>query len=148
MKPETSCLDVNGHLFVPLDEIRYTFSRAGGPGGQHVNKVNTRVTLWFDLEGSPSLTDAQKEKVRRRLKSRISKSGMLRVDGSRFRTQKANLDDVLRRFGLLLAGALQERPRRRKTRMPGAARERRLRAKKRRGMLKQHRSATRRGDYR
>ena len=148
MKSSTRFLDINGRLTLPAAELRFTFSRAGGPGGQNVNKVNTRVTLWFDVDGSPSLTERQKEKIRRRLAARISRDGILRVDGSRFRTQKANREDVVRRFVALLADAVREKASRRRTRIPKAARERRLQAKKRRSQLKKNRSRGRIGDDR
>jgi ribosome-associated protein len=129
-------IEINQSLSLPDDEIRFTFSRSGGPGGQNVNKVNTRVTLWFDVAGSPSLSEGQREKILRRLGSRIGNDGMLQVVSMQFRTQKANREDALQRFSTLLAAALFEQPRRMKTRIPRRAKEARLKTKKKRGLVK------------
>lgn len=129
-------IGINPHLSLPDDEIRFTFSRSGGPGGQNVNKVNTRATLWFDVVGSPTLSENQKERILRRLGNRISNDGVLQVVSMQFRTQKANRDDALRRFTALLAAALLEQPKRGKTRIPRRAKEARLKTKKKRSRLK------------
>ena len=134
-------IEVNSRLSLPDDEIRFTFSRASGPGGQNVNKLNSRAILWFDVENSPTLTSYQKLKIRQRLARRISKDGVLQIAAERYRTQKANKEDALQRFTELLAAALVVKKVRKKTRITNAARERRLQAKKRRGGLK----ASRRG---
>ena len=127
---------INKNLSLPEDEVRFTFSRSGGPGGQNVNKLNTRATLWFDVIGSSTLSDSQREKIMQRLGNRVNSAGILQVVSTQYRTQKANRDDALRRFANLIADALRERPRRQKTRTPRRAKESRLKAKKRRGMLK------------
>ena len=133
-------IEITSSLLLPAGEVAFTFSRAGGPGGQNVNKVNTRATLWFDLEGSPTLSAYQKGRIRQRLASRIGKDGLLQVSAMQFRTQKANREDALRRFTELLAAALVEKPLRKKTRVGVGVRERRLQTKKRRSMLKTTRS--------
>ncbi len=129
-------IDINSRLSIPDDEVRFTFSRSGGPGGQNVNKVNTRATLWFDVAGSPALSESQRAKILHRLGNRIGNDGLLQVVSMQYRTQKANREDALRRFTSLLAAALFEKPRRKKTGVPRRARENRLKSKKRRGMLK------------
>ncbi|HEJ83365.1 MAG TPA: aminoacyl-tRNA hydrolase [Desulfobacteraceae bacterium] len=129
-------IEINRSLSLPEDEIRFTFSRSGGPGGQNVNKLSTRATLWFDVAGSPTLTESQKDKILQRLGNRISKDGVLQVVSMQFRTQKGNREDALRRFASLLAVALIEKPRRKKTRIPRGAKESRLQAKKRRSRVK------------
>lgn len=131
---------INNSLSIPANEISFTFTRAGGPGGQNVNKVNSKVTLWFDVDNSSSLSGHQKIRIKQRLAGRINKEGALQVSSMQFRTQKANREDVLRRFISLLSAALKEKPRRKKTRIPRKAKEARLRAKKRRGQLKAVRS--------
>ena len=85
-------LDIGGGVRIPADELSYRTSRSSGPGGQHVNKVETRVTVLFDLDGSPSLSEAQKERVRERLPTRITKAGVLWVVSQKHRSQKANRD--------------------------------------------------------
>ena len=136
MVPTTPLIEITSTLLLPAGEVRFTFSRAGGPGGQNVNKVNTRATLWFDVENSPTLSGYQKNRIRQRLTNRISKEGILQVTSMQHRTQKANRDEALRRFAELLATALVEKPHRKKTRIAAGVRERRLQVKKRRGQLK------------
>ena len=126
-------------LAIPGDELDFKTSRSSGPGGQNVNKVETRVTLLFDLESSTSLADEQKALLRERLASRISKEGVLRVTSQKHRTQKANREAAVERFHQLVADALSERAPRRRTRTPRAAKRRRLEAKRRRSDLKRRR---------
>jgi ribosome-associated protein len=124
---------------IPVDELRFTYSRSGGPGGQHVNRVETRVTLLFDVDGSARLSDEQKRVVRRRLATRINKEGAMRVVSQRHRSREANRRAAIERFDELLEEALRPRTPRRKTRVPAATRRRRLEDKRRRGELKRQR---------
>jgi ribosome-associated protein len=126
-------------LFIPADEISFTASRSGGPGGQNVNKVSSRVTLLFDMAGSPSLTPEQKDRLRARLSSRLSGEGILRVVCQKHRSQHANRLEAAERFALILREALAETPPRRKTRTPKSVTRRRLETKRLRGGLKQAR---------
>ncbi|MCF6290597.1 MAG: aminoacyl-tRNA hydrolase [Desulfobacterales bacterium] len=132
---------INPDLRIPVEELLFRFSRSSGPGGQNVNKVNTRVTLIFDVTGSPSLTPEQRDLIRNKLGTRINKQGRLQVTSYRHRTQGTNRAAATERFIELLKGALQKRKPRKKTRVSRAARERRLQAKKQRGRLKQTRGA-------
>lgn len=125
---------------IPASELSFSFSRSSGPGGQNVNKVNTRVTLSFDLAHSPSLDERQKAMVGSRLAGRINKHGLLRISGDSCRTQQGNREEVVRRFAVLLRQALHERRPRKKTKVSRRAKERRLAAKKNRGRLKKMRS--------
>jgi ribosome-associated protein len=131
---------ISNSLSIPEGEVRFTFSRSGGPGGQNVNKLNTRATLWFDINASESLTGRQRELIRARLANRINEAGILSVSSSSHRTQKANREDALRRFQDLLAGATRERRHRKRTKVPRRAREKRLREKKHRSRIKELRS--------
>ncbi|MCL5734031.1 MAG: aminoacyl-tRNA hydrolase [Actinobacteria bacterium] len=131
---------VTDTLDIPDAELSFTTSRSGGPGGQNVNKVSTRVTLLFDVDHSPSLNDEQRFLVRTRLSGRISREGVLRVIAQRHRTQLANKDDALRRFATLLRMALSEQEARIPVGVPEAVNERRLAAKRLRSRLKQDRS--------
>lgn len=133
-------IEINEKTAIGEDELTLKVSRSGGPGGQNVNKVNTRVTLLLDVANSPNLTDAQKRRLRTALSTRMDKHGMLRVVSQKHRTQEANRRAALERLVELLAEALKPKPIRKKTRVPAGARERRLREKKRRGQLKQQRS--------
>ncbi len=129
-------LKITPDLNIPLSELSFTFSRSSGPGGQHVNKVNSRVTLWFNLRQSPSLSETQKNALNQKLTGRINRHGQLWLVSGRHRTQMANRQDVLLKFCDLLREGLKTKPRRKKTKVTRAARERRLRLKKDRGRLK------------
>lgn len=136
MAQPTPLIEITSTLLLPPGEVRFTFSRAGGPGGQNVNKVSTKATLWFDLENSPSLSEYQKNLIRQRLANRISGEGVLQVVAMQHRTQRANREEALQRFAELLAAALIIKPRRKKTRIAAGVKERRLQVKKRRSQLK------------
>ncbi len=131
---------INPGLQIRESELSFSASRSSGPGGQNVNKVSSRVTLRFDLEESPSLTDEQKRRLRRRLSSRLTKEGVLQLDSQRHRSQSANREDAVARFQELLRKALAPRRRRIATSVPRSSRRRRLQRKKRRGAIKQLRS--------
>lgn len=135
---------ITHQLWLPEEEIAFTASRSSGPGGQHVNKTSTRVTLLFDVAHSPSLTPAQAGRITRRLANRISRDGMLRVTSQQHRTQTANREAALERFVSLLQEALAEQAARVATRVPTGQRERRLAEKRRRGRLKRARAERRR----
>jgi ribosome-associated protein len=132
-------LDLGNGVFVPAQTLRATTSRSGGPGGQNVNKVESRVTIEADVDALP-LTDEQKQRVREQLAGRISKAGVLRVTSQAERSQLANRDRALARMEELLRDALEERAPRRKSRTPKAQKQRRLEAKKRRAETKRLRS--------
>ena len=130
---------ITSSVIIPSSELSFTFSRSSGKGGQHVNKVCTRVTLWFDIAASESLTPDQKQLISQRLAGRINKQGVLRLDADRRRSQNANRDDVISRFCSLLRDALHVEKTRRKTRPSRAAKKRRLQAKRHRSRLKKQR---------
>ncbi len=129
-------LEIPGGPTIPGEELDYETSRSSGPGGQHVNKVETRVTVRFDLAGSVALSDEQKERVRSRLAGRITREGVLRVAAQKHRSQSANRDEARARLASLLAEAIRPRRRRRKTRPSAASRRRRLENKRRRSDVK------------
>jgi len=106
-------------------DVRFSFSRSGGPGGQNVNKVSTRVTAWFDVEACSALTAEQKRRIQTRLSSRISGAGVLRVTSSAARSQAANRESALMRLRELVRWALSEDPRRIPTRVPRRAKQER-----------------------
>ena len=128
------------NLSIPEGEVSFTASRSGGPGGQNVNKVSSRVTLAFDVSRSAALSEDQKRKILAELASRINKDGILRIVSQRTRSQDINRTDVLERFCDLLRRALTPKRLRLKTRVPAAASERRLEKKKKRTMVKHARS--------
>jgi ribosome-associated protein len=133
-------VDITDNISIREDELIFRASRSGGPGGQNVNKVNTRITLFFDVSNCESFSDVQKQRILSRLSTRADKNGLIRVVSQRFRTQKANRRAAVERLQQLLAGALKTRPVRKKTRVPYAAKKRRLEEKRRRSLLKLQRA--------
>lgn len=131
---------INEDLAIPESELTFSASRSGGPGGQNVNKVSSRVTLTFDVSNSPSLNDEQRSRLMGRLQTRINKDGVLRVISQRTRSQDLNRQDAELRFVELLQNALRTDKTRHKTRVPVAAQKRRLDEKKQRSATKQSRS--------
>ena len=125
---------------IPESELGFATSRSSGPGGQNVNKLNTRVTLLWNLEASPNLTSTQKELVRERLAGRINAEGVMRVTSQKHRTQFANREAVVHRFAELLSEALEITPERIPARVSAASDRKRLRSKRRRGQLKRERA--------
>jgi ribosome-associated protein len=126
--------------FIKEDELFFKFSRGGGPGGQNVNKVNTRVTVLFDLANSRSFSKEQKERILKGLASRTDKDGVIRVVSQQYRTQKANRKAVVERLKELLRKALKKKMVRKKTRVSETAKRKRLEKKRRRGFLKKQRA--------
>jgi ribosome-associated protein len=131
---------IKSDLEIPDEELSFEFSRSSGPGGQNVNKVSTRVTLLFDVERSPSLAEEQRSRILSRLRTRITKAGILRITSQKHRSQSANREAARVRFTELMREALRRARPRRKTKVPKTIREKRLQEKKQRGRLKRQRS--------
>ncbi len=132
-------LRINDDLAIDESELDYEFARSSGPGGQNVNKVETKVTLKFVVEDSAVLSDEEKRRVSEALASRITKDGVLRVTSQRHRTREANRHAAIGRFIELLDDALEVRAPRKKTKVSRAAKRRRIEGKKRRGQIKRMR---------
>ncbi|HLF14247.1 MAG TPA: alternative ribosome rescue aminoacyl-tRNA hydrolase ArfB, partial [Bacteroidota bacterium] len=130
---------INSYTAIPSSELTFRFSRSGGPGGQNVNKLETKVELLFDVAHSAGLTDEQKQRILLREKNRIDADGMLRVTAQESRSQFENREVAVEKLVSILAGALAKRKKRVKTRVPKASREKRIEGKKLRGKKKQMR---------
>lgn len=112
-------------------ELVFTTSRSSGPGGQNVNKVNSKVTLRFDVIHSAVLTDEQRATILERLAKYITKEGELVLQGNEERSQLQNKELVIRRFDGLLTSAFAVRKKRKATKPKKSAIEKRIGAKKR-----------------
>ncbi|MFQ5873547.1 MAG: alternative ribosome rescue aminoacyl-tRNA hydrolase ArfB, partial [Dehalococcoidia bacterium] len=134
-----SVVRITDTVSIPLSELRFRFARSSGPGGQHVNRSATQVELLFDVAGSPSLDEAQRQRVLEKLKSYIDKEGVLHLVSQRFRSQLRNREEVVERFQTLMREALRVPKRRLPTRPRRASRERRLEEKRRRSEIKKER---------
>jgi ribosome-associated protein len=121
---------------ISSSDFRYSASRSSGPGGQNVNKVNTRIELRFNILSTGSLTPEEKELVMSRLATRINSEGDLIVTSQSERTQLQNREKAEERLYLLLARALTVKPKRKKTGPTAASREKRLTGKKIRSKIK------------
>ena len=133
-------LSITANLSIPERELELRASRSAGPGGQHVNKVSTRVTLYFDIAGSPSLTAAQQRRIGDTLGTRINKDGILYLSAQRSCSQAMNRADVIEKFCRLLREALTPHKIRKAIHTPRSVKERRLDQKKRRRRVKQLRT--------
>ena len=132
-------LNIAPDVAVPRSELEYRASRSSGPGGQHVNTASTRIELLWNLEESRVLTDEQRARLRTRLASRLDSMGNVRVVASTRRSQQQNKQDADERLAALVRHALHVPKRRRPTKRPKAANERRLSQKKRRAEVKRER---------
>lgn len=133
-------IQIMSGIEIPDDEIAFTASRSGGPGGQNVNKVSSKVTLAFDLAASAALSEQQKRIISEKLGARINSDGIFQVVSQRTRSQEMNRVDAIERFAELLRHALTPRKARIKTRTPRSAKEQRLQEKKQHSSKKQTRS--------
>ena len=123
-------------LTVREEELEFRFFRAGGPGGQNVNKVETAVQLRFDAAGSPSLTDPVRERLIKLAGARATKDGVIVITAQRFRTQERNRADATARLAELIEKARFVPKTRRPTRPTKASKERRLVGKAKRSAVK------------
>lgn len=134
-----SGLRVNGRILIPRDELETQASRAGGPGGQHVNTSSTRVEVRWNPLTSRVLGEDERERLRERLSSRLDADGTLRVTARDYRSQRRNRDAAEERLAELVRAALVIPKKRRPTRPGRAAREARLADKKRASQKKRDR---------
>lgn len=133
-------LKIKDKVFISDGELSFKFSRSSGPGGQNVNKVNTRVTVFFDITASEKFSIDEKKQILKQLATRIDKNGVMRVVSQKHRTQKANRVAAIERLGQLLCEVLKKRSVRKKTKIPYAAKQKRLEDKKRHSLLKRNRT--------
>jgi ribosome-associated protein len=123
-------LTVNERIKIPLREFDFNFARSGGPGGQNVNKVNTKVTMHWDVVNSPSVPSDVRDRFCQKYRRRISKEGLFVMHSERFRDQGRNVADCLEKLRLMLLEVAQAPRPRKPTRRTRGSVERRLNDKR------------------
>lgn len=131
---------IKNGLTIPVHEVEITTSRSGGPGGQHVNKSDTRVSIRWNVYNTKVLSDEQKMRVLNNLKARLTSAGDLIISSSESRSQLQNKEAALTRLSQELRTALHVPKKRTKTRVSQAKKEERVHAKRQRAEIKKMRS--------
>ena len=132
-------IEISETVTIPARELRISFARSGGPGGQNVNKVETKVELRWLAAGTSALSGDALEGLLQRLARRLTAEGELIVTSSRTREQSRNREDAQAKLAEIVREALRPPRARKRTRPPKQAKERRLREKKERALRKKER---------
>jgi ribosome-associated protein len=133
-------LFINNTITIPDNELEITTSRAGGPGGQHVNKTDTRITVRWNITTSQALNDIQKSYLLEKLHNKINSDGDLIVHNSESRSQLHNKKNALNKLAQEIRNALYVPKKRIATKIPKTLKEARLKTKSHRGSIKKMRS--------
>jgi ribosome-associated protein len=139
-------LEVNHRISIPLKEFAYTFARSSGPGGQNVNKVNSKVTLHWDVTNSPSLPEDVRVRFLAQYPRRINKEGLFVINSERFRDQGRNVTDCTNKLRELILVVATPPKKRRPTKATKGSKERRLASKREKSEKKQSRGKSWRGE--
>ena len=130
---------VCGRIRVPLSEFTFTYARSSGPGGQNVNKVNTKAQLRWAVTTSPSLSEAARQRFLAKYKNRVTNEGELLISSTRYRDQKRNEEDCLEKLAEMITAIASPPKKRKKTKPTKGSKERRLKAKRQRSDTKRGR---------
>ncbi len=133
---DPSALAITDTLAIPRDEFRFEFARSGGPGGQNVNKVNSKAVLRWTPSASPSLPPAVRDRLIRAVSSRLTRDGELLITSQLTRDQGRNVEDCLDKLRLLVLAAARPPKARRPSRPTLASKQRRVESKLRRSSAK------------
>ncbi|HBS47640.1 TPA: aminoacyl-tRNA hydrolase [Candidatus Dependentiae bacterium] len=133
-------LVVNNEIVIPENEFEITTSRAGGPGGQHVNKSDTKITIRWNVKNTGVLSEELKMRVLQNLQSRLTSDGDLIVNNSESRSQMQNKENAFLRLAEIVKNALYVPKKRKKTKASKQAKEKRLKSKAIRSEVKKMRS--------
>lgn len=132
-------LDIDGVFAIPDEEFSFTFARSSGPGGQNVNKVNSKAILTWSPVESPSLPGAVRLRFLARFASRLTNEGKLVIASQRYRDRPRNIEDCRQKLVEMLRSVLAPPKARRPTKPSRGAKERRLESKRRRSEAKARR---------
>ncbi len=132
-------LNVSEKISIRLTEFKFSYARSPGPGGQNVNKVNSKVILKWNVDRTTAMPGAVKARFVKKFSKRINKEGALVISSHRFRDQGRNVADCLSKLREMILSVESEPVKRKKTRVSMGAKKRRLENKKRRAATKQSR---------
>lgn len=132
-------LFVTSAIQIPLDQIEFSFVRSGGPGGQNVNKVNSKALMRWRVTSSSELPEDVRERFMSKFASRISNEGDLILTSQKFRDQASNADDCLQKLREMLTSVATAPKKRRPTRATLSSKRKRLDSKRKQSAIKQSR---------
>ncbi len=135
----TDMLRINHHIQIPLAELKFTFARSGGPGGQNVNKVNSKAVLHWNVVACDALPGPVKQRFLDRYRNRITTGGDFVMHSQRYRDQNRNVEDCQNRLRTMLLEVVAAPAQRRPTKPSKGAKQRRLQGKREKSQKKQMR---------
>lgn len=130
-------LYIKEDVLIPFSELEISSSRSGGPGGQHVNKTNSKVIIRWNVNSSVALTDSQKILILEKLKSRLTSQGDLLISNNESRSQIKNRNNAIEQFKKIIKNALYVSKKRKKTKIPKNIKENILKKKKEHSKIKE-----------